>query len=181
MFCIKWTRIDELENDKSTLHTKTTMFWISSECRTYDVVTMSDMISGLIFQSRTTKERLLPFCKCSIVIHKVAKFTDSGRGLWCTPVQWEVVLSDEGGACGHILFFFLQNWEHKDLQRWLTPKQSIGMFLFVHERERRRLSDISAQGHTHDSKGHVSILACVCAWVGFTYSTTRIRRLSYAR
>lgn len=66
----KWTRIDELENDKSTLRTKTTMFWISSECRTCDIVILSNMISGLIFQSRTTEERLLTFLNALLLFTK---------------------------------------------------------------------------------------------------------------
>ncbi len=162
MFCIKWTRIDELENDKSTLHTKTTMFWISSECRTYDVVIMSDMISGLIFQSRTTKERLLPFFKCSIVIHKVAKFTDSGRGLWCTPVQWEVVLSDEGGACGHILFFFYRTENIKIYKDGWRQSNPSACFFCAWERTTPALWHQCTGTHTWQQGTCVYFSMCVC-------------------
>lgn len=49
----------------------------------------------------------------------------------------------------------------------------------VHERERHRLSDISAEGHTRQQGTNVYLSMCVCM-SRFNYSTTRIRRLSYA-
>lgn len=130
----KWTRIDELENDKSTLRTKTTMFWISSECHTCDIVILSNMISGLIFQSRTTEERLLTFLNALLLFTKYQSSQTVGGAYDAlrSNEKWRCRMK-EGLVVTYCLFFFNRT-ENKDLQRWLTPKQSIGMFFCAWER-----------------------------------------------
>lgn len=85
-----------------------------------------------------------------------------------------MVHSNDKGFCGHGCFEL--NWERKNLQRWLTTMQSIGMCFcacHVYERE-HRLSDISAEESTWQQGAYVYSSVCVCArvWVEFTYSTT---------
>jgi len=65
----------------------------------------------------------------------------------------------------------------------MVDDKAIHRNVFVHVmcmRENDAGSLTLVQRDTHDSRGRMSIWACVCAWVGFTYSTMRIRRLSYA-
>lgn len=62
----------------------------------------------------------------------------------------------------------------------MVDAKAIHRNVFLCMRENDASSLTSVQRDTHNSRGWMSILACVCAWVGFTYSTTRKRHLSYA-
>lgn len=170
MFCKNgwtfWTRTNELENDKPTLHTKTTMFWISMKL--CSLVALAASPSWGIWYRGSFSNPGWPkngFChfKCSNVIHKISKFTD--RGLWCTAVQMRRgAVGWRRGLWSHCFFFFNRTENikiYKDGWRQSNPSECF-CACHVHERERRRLSDISAEGHTRQQGTNVYLSMCVC-------------------
>lgn len=186
MFCKNgwtfWTRNNELENDKPTLRTKTTMFWISLKLcsclwrlrhhhlERYDI--------GACFPIQDERRKASAILNALLLFTKYQSPQTEGGAYGALQSKWE---GWRRGLWSHCFFFFNRTENikiYKDGWRQSNPSECV----FVHVmcmRENDAGSLTLVQRDTHTTAGDECLFEHVCMR-GFTYSTTRIRRLSYA-